>query len=434
MTHSVWLNHGSFSYMWTALGQDNALAQNSKEMSSAVKAVDTGSGVYATFFDYTAAVGKYVLIAIVGVNGGKNNLSIIPTNIIISGWLQVEAGGSGDTIPIFSREGDEIGQTGIVRIDTDSRKLLIYNAAGDLLYTSTQTIPTSGWQEFCVSFDAKSVKNDVWINVFFGDTEEAAFAAGDDYAQFWGDGDDLSTENLQWGGDVSTPLDAGWYGRYLLCQRGAGFYNKRDSVFEAPYPRYLAVGGMTDLKQDADGFYAEWDGSFADVDEAPHHDGDLTYMDGISDFFGPIIRHTLKCSNANPVPSGATVQQVQHERVARELTEAKNSGIAFYRLGGVDLDTTIQANGATTHKGVLGRDVPRPGGGDWVKGDFDANALEQGLRTNPVAPFEIDTSERVTYFPGPVVVYYTDTLPLGTPPPRGLPWSRHHRLLPILTR
>lgn len=288
-----------------------------------------------------------------------------------------------------------------VRIGTD-RKLRFYDKNNiQRGPASTGVIPTAGLQELCIAFDGLTLST-LWINVAFGTTWEAGFDTGITWADFFTD-----SRTLFWGDYLSAAEDRGCT---LFIDDGVG-QTTADSA-EVPhirqYERWRVNGAM---RPDGNGTYTEWlnqagaAATFAEVDasELPNNDGDTTYWTppGAS-------RQLVKSSAANPLPVGATVGWAIQRDVGRQFT-TKASYLNLLRLGGADLTSPFVFALGTGYLGNYTFDLARPGGGAWIRADFDPNVLEFGVQSTEAAG-------RCTLHFGPEAAYYTTLLPLAPTP------------------
>lgn len=306
-----------------------------------------------------------------------------------------------------------------IRVETDL-KLGICDKNGNLLGKSATAVPSgaSGTpQEFSVIFDGLTLPS-VFVTIFAGDAVDTAFDTG-----------------LSWATMFDTSANGSlWWGEYLdgSTNRGCslfiddGLIRRSTTASDAPhstaYPRVRVsepVNSTTGTVGTGNWTAGHWDegsggagASFAEVDntELPTHDSDGTYLQSTvaSEAF------LLSSTDANPVPSGATIIKVEQRHVGRLTGAGKLIPVHRYRLGGTNSDVdgvSPYGSVSSTYVGGANSNMTRPGGGSWVDTDFAASTLEWGIKSDATTP-----GYRVTLMLGPSVAYYTDTLPLGTRP------------------
>jgi hypothetical protein len=289
-----------------------------------------------------------------------------------------------------------------VRIGTD-RKIRIYDKDGVQRGDATASlIPTSGFQEVVVIFDWITLST-VWVVVFFGTTEELAFdttVSPDDFFDWRS-----SSTTFRFGGEPQ--VDSG-------CVAYLDDLVMRDSTVagDAPhltaYPR-LRINGGRQQKSDANGSYTAWSGDYTDVDETGDHDADTTYTETTTED----AKETYKSSSANSIPAGATIHSVRPCAVGRRIggkTGAQGAYI-FLKIGANEAENSIQQYAFDSYQIGFWLGASRPGGGSWVRSDFDPNNLEYGHRAAST-----DASPRLTKMLYPSICYSEASLPLSTTP------------------
>lgn len=303
-----------------------------------------------------------------------------------------------------------------IRVETDL-KLGIYDKLDRLLGKSITTVPSgaSGTpQEFTVVFDGLTLST-VWVTIYAGDAVDIAFDTG----RVWADVFDTTNQGAIWWGEY---LDAGVnHGCTVFIDDG--FTTRSTTAGDAPHlaavPRFRVTEPVDSTTV---GNYNAWDSmtnntvdnanslaTYIDNGELATHDGDTSHLQSTT--AGESF--TMKSTATNPVPSGATIFQVEQRHVGRMTGGGKLPPKHRHRLSATDVDSSTVAWGTpvTSYVGVAEGSIIRPGGGSWVDTDFASSTLEWGALSNATTP-----GYRVTHMAGPSVIYYTDTLPLGTTP------------------
>lgn len=303
-----------------------------------------------------------------------------------------------------------------VKIETD-RRLGIYTKNGALLGKSVTQVPSgaSGTpQEFTVIWDGLSLPS-VFVIIFAGDAVDATFDTG-----------------LAWADVFDSSIRQTWLGEYLDTgvNRGCivfiddGMLPKSTTASDAPHlAAYPRVRVSEPVNTTTVGNYNAWDSddgaggidsatsdpTYIDNGELPTHDGDSSYLQSTTD--GEAF--TMKSTDANPIPVGATIISVEQRMVAR-LTGAGKLPASFrHRLSATDADVApgaIWSNYSTSYVGTGHHNIAKPGGGSWAQSDFASSTLEWGCVNLTLS------GSRITLMLGPSVAYHTDTLPLSRTP------------------
>lgn len=182
---------------------------------------------------------------------------------------------------------------------------------------------------------------------------------------------------------------------------------------DAPWlTKYPFIRGVF-LPPQADGGDIAWNkgaGAWADVDELGGHDADVSFNQTTTDN----AIHTHQWTLANPVPSGATIDGVQIGGVGRETGDGKDSAFFWVSGMGSTVKGTGCQSGSTTYRGARWIGVPRPGGGAWVRDDFDPGDWDFGFKAPPV-----DAGTRMTLIWAIALYHETgDLIDLSAQPPR----------------
>lgn len=298
-------------------------------------------------------------------------------------------------------------------IDTN-KKLRVSDYLGNLLNDASKmtAIPTTGMQEFHVVIDPLTLST-VYIKIYEDGVEKDAFDTGLTPTQFFSS-NTSATVGWRWGGN-GINLGFIYYGDDLSVRfsTAAG-----DAPHLVAYPRFRGVGGST-TPPTSSGTYAQWTPTPAGspwlrVDDFPNN-GDTDYI-AENVFDATRKRHTFKTSSANPTPDPCTVDWMQWQTVGRrdESSGVKLGHYALVRLAGTDSEkAAIQA---ATYVGDIVLYPLAPGGGAWVRANFDANTTEFGAVSHPSASATTPSNSRITQQCGPVVIYHTATIAAGTTP------------------
>lgn len=290
-----------------------------------------------------------------------------------------------------------------VRIGTD-RKLYLYDKAGSPIVggVSTSLVPTSGSMlEVAIFYDGLTNPINTWIKMYVNGVEELAFATGQPI------------------GNIFSSLDYLFFGESLAAGTNRGCTPYVDDALitysavanDAPhitaYPRIRVAGCMT---ADAQGTLNGWTPTPAGAD----HYNRITTNDGDTNNLQDAIagtRDSWKSSTANPLPVGATVLKAQLRWVGKLAGVGKTPAVPIYGVpGSTQTQTTGALPSGTTYQSAIAPRIVASGGAIPVRADFDANAYEWGTTHST------SQSNTITFSPGPEIVYYTATLPLGTAP------------------
>lgn len=290
-----------------------------------------------------------------------------------------------------------------LRIGTD-RKVRAYDKNGVQSGTaSTTLIPIAGLQQITLALDGLTLST-VWISVAFGTSWELFFDTGLTWPQFF------FNRTLYWGDAVDAATN-----RNVTLYIDDATYQESTDPLDVPhltqYPDYRIASAASG---DSNGVHVSWTNqagaaaSWIETDnsELPTHDAEATYWTTTAS-----VRQLVKSSAANPLPVGATIGWVMQRTVGRSTDATKGPYHAAMRLGGVDLTTNMVYVPGTSYLGNYTLDCARPGGGAWVRADFDPNVLEWGVHSATGS-----VSLRCTLHLGPDIAYYTSLLPLAPTP------------------
>jgi len=283
----------------------------------------------------------------------------------------------------------------------------------------------TGLDEFTVVFDCLS-QSTVWVSIARNGVWEWEFDTGLSVAVMFGTGfgpgrrDIYIAESLPTGVMRNCAMYTDdWCGRYTT------------SVADAPYnlahPRPRV---SVPVVFDANGFHNTWTiggttppaNKWQAIDDAPHNeDVDVIQSTVAGD------RQTFTYAAANPVPAGATILRTSVAAVQRIVGASKVGGQVLARLGGTSVALGNPANPVTAHPngwhGIVHWAAARPGGGSWLRADFDPGVLEVGVEAlsfgTPLPQITAMRSARA--------VYYTQNLPLSTTPNQGTPVAESGR-------
>lgn len=353
--------------------------------------------------------------------------SYLPANVFFGTQILVVSGALGVDTPPTSEMGVftdlDFGEGGghkrYIRIGTD-RKIKIYDKNGIQRGPSSTTLipimppyPSNTLQEFHVVFDGLTLPT-VFVKVYFGGTEELAFDTGLSPSNFFATG---SNTQPNFGDGPASSLGAHMYADDLVARSSS---LASDAPHLIAYPRLKGNGGMQ-TPPTSNGTYSAWTvypaatNAWNDVDETGGNDGDTTNINALVGAGGTNIAHTFKSSAANPLPDPCTVAFVNIHITAKSGSVEKNAGAHFrVRLNGTDSDDATHIAMAASYTGYIWKNVPRPGGGSWAQADANSNTLEFGAITAALSA--LAANPYITLYPGPLWIYYTDTLASGTTP------------------
>ena len=383
-----------------------------------------GNGVTVATHKFTGDRGLKLDYTLAGeaqvVSEGQVNMSATAEIIVVSFACSVSASPAA-VAPVWADLdfGEGGGDKYYIAIETD-RTIGIYDKNHVRLGKSTGTVNASAvMKDIVVGFDGKTLST-VWVWIYIEGTEDTAFDTG----LTWGDMFATGANTITYFGKktVGSVPNMQLYLDNTVEERST---DGTDALDQTQYPRLKARGSMWMPPDPGNGTYTDWTPLGApnhgdEIDETGAHDGDSSYNKATAtdqrDSYKPLLIHT------NPIPSGSTVRTAQLRAVGRKTSSKHSGGEMFVRTGpgSTPADTDGASDGghfgATTYKGYVFLDIPKPGGGSWVwqDGNSGVNSIRTEFGVHSAASGTIST--RVTKIGSIDWLWYNTLLPLGTTP------------------
>lgn len=330
------------------------------------------------------------------------------TQLTINAWspLAPATGAYTITPPRLFRIGDTGG--------TDT-KFRVYDLANNLLLTSNASCAVVGKTRFALSLDALNGQTvagtvRVFIKLYLDGVEDTAVQTSLVDTSIFD-----TTKDFFWGEylPAATNRGADMYGDDLAFRYST---TASDAPHITAYPSDISLVGGSTLPPTAESLYHEFSSttaspnSYQDIDDYPWSGSDQLATTANSK------RALFTYSAANPLSGSETIDDVQQGIVSDVSSGAKVTGTPLYSLAGTDLIESGFSTPSTSMVGDRVANMLRPGGGSWVKADFDPGVLSFGIESLVSGSI----GWQVAAIPGPEIVYYTATLPKGAPPPHTL--------------
>ncbi|MDP9192310.1 MAG: hypothetical protein M3P06_11485 [Acidobacteriota bacterium] len=341
-----------------------------------------------------------------------NNEAVVQASASVyefSGWVRIDGTLSAE-VGLLSNATQ--GGTRYIRIGTDGT-LRLYNSSGvQLGYDSRDKISDSAPTHFRVTYDYVSCNgnaNMAYVNVFVAGrwqwdglifTSAQPLLETDATTMCWGEwlaaatnrGANLVTDDLCFR-SMADETDITYAPAVLPYYQPAGIFQ--------------LVGGSS-LPATGDGSQTAWtlsDGGAADytrINESPNN-GDTSWIGSTTNS----QKETYVYAASNPTDSGDTIVSVQMRGVERVTGGAKGACRPILRDPSANESFYAWTAPGTSYVGVAAKAMPRPAGGSWVTGDFDAGDLEFGIQALGSGTIGV----RVTAVPGPEILKHEAVSP-----------------------
>lgn len=419
----------------SGVSKDDQIARNDVQRTSTVQIVSHSTvGTIDRWLEFASDVAS-VLGDTARVGIGSSNAqpwSIGSAVMVASGYFWISNAPS-DTGGLTVFGDNQLNNQRFARLGQDFRPKL-YDGRQNLKASALSLVSTTTYTGVAFCWDwanYATVHLRIYVNTGAGWVQEVHADSGMSPDNFFDIASGSSPQFAMWGETLPSGVHRGakWRGIHLALSYST-------TAFDAPHltdwPIYMVAGCVA---PDADGIWDEWSGAasthaigsglrWSDVDELaspgshPGNDGDTSLI-GIG---AAGQRQSVKSSAANPLSgiTSPTIHAVRLGQVHRFSGSGKVGANPLLVLGGVTVPTTDFETewpiAGTAYSGGESANMPRPGGGSFVVGDFAPNTMEWGGRAfTLIEASGLTVAGRYTQLPGPWAIYSTESLPTGEP-------------------